>query len=301
MKLINFKFNIKYVCFLITHSYLFFIDYIYIRITNKQIIDIDNEFKENLFEKDMKFSHYQTKLKPIAFYYPEYNNISYFKYSNKTLKNDNYYINKIKRLVNAQIKLALEHQIYGFAIFFNLFNSSYFNRIFTNIILNKLKFPFFLIWRNEEINTFDIRIINMLINNISKYMISDNYIKFNDKPILSLNAPYKLKEKINIILTLRKLANDKIGKIFLLYPYKGNYTEQKFLNQFDAIYDSSKLDIFKDTTKKTNIRYFSGFIYKNLLLNKLLINYKLFRTCYINYYYYLDYQALSNFVKLCQI
>ena len=103
-----------------------FNDYIYLYIKNKKkiFIEIDNEFKENLYENDISFSNYQTKLKPIAFYYPEYLNISfskYFKkYNNKTNKSS------ISKLIKRQIKLAKKHGIYGFAIYFNLSNLNYY-------------------------------------------------------------------------------------------------------------------------------------------------------------------------------
>ena len=54
------------------------------------------------------------------------------------------------------------------------------------------------------------------------------------------------------------------------------------MKQFDGVYDSSKIDLFKEIKNNPNILYYSGFIYKNLILNKLNINNTLFRTCIIN-------------------
>ena len=71
----NLDFIIKNIIIFVVISSLFFENYIYINIKKKIIIEIDNEFKVNLYENDISFSKYQTKLKPIAFYYPEYNNI----------------------------------------------------------------------------------------------------------------------------------------------------------------------------------------------------------------------------------
>ena len=78
-------------------------------------------------------------------------------------------------------------------------------------------------------------------------MISDNYIKIDDRPILSIHNPYNITKSIYIISKLRKLAKSKIGKnLFLLYPFKGNYNKQKFIKSFDALYDFSKIDLFEE-------------------------------------------------------
>ena len=285
----NLNYNLKYVCFFTFTSYIIFINDIYIHIYDQNFIDIDNEINEIFYENDTKFDRYETNFKPIAFYYPEYNNVSYFKYFKKKKKKilDN---NDIEKLVNAQVKLAREHKIYGFAIYYNLFEINKYNKITTNLFLNKISFPFFLIWKNDELDTIDIRTIKILMNNIVIYIKSDNYIKIQEKPILSINEPKKLINKTKIILFLRKIAKEKIGNIFLLYPYKGNFTSQNFFREFDALYDFSKLNLFKDITYRPNILYYSGFIYKNLILNNLDINYRLFRTCYINLYNFDDYK-----------
>ena len=283
MKINNYNFNLKYVFFLIIYSSLFFIDNIYISIYNKEIIEIDNEMEENLYENEIKFYKNKTKLKPIVFYYPEYNNISYFKYFNKSFKKNNINKDEIKQLINRQIELARNHQIYGFAIFYSLFNFNKISRITVDFILNQKTFPFFIIWRNDEINDIDKYSFSILINNLAKYLISSNYIKFNGKPILSISNPCIINKRVNTIITLRKLFYEKIGDLFIIYPYTGNYSQHDFFREFDAIYDFSKFDLFQDIINRPNILYYSGFVYKNLILNKLDINFKLFRTCYVNY------------------
>ena len=125
------------------YSFSFFIRNIYISFNNKEIIDIDNEFEENLNENAKIFYGDRTELKPIVLYYPEFNNISYFKYFNKTLKKENINKYEINKLVNKQIKLAKDHQIYGFGIFYNLFNFNHISRITTDIILNQKKISLF--------------------------------------------------------------------------------------------------------------------------------------------------------------
>jgi len=116
------NFIIKYVVIFIIYSYIIFFDYIIINLGKKELIEIDNELKLNLFENETIMIRSKVKLKPIAFYYPEYNNISYIKYFkiNETVKIIE--SSNIIRLIKAQINLAKNHGIYGFAIFFNCLN-----------------------------------------------------------------------------------------------------------------------------------------------------------------------------------
>ena len=146
-------------------SNIIFNEYFLINIKQKLCIEIDNEFKENLYETDISFNNYQTRLKPIAFYYPEYNNISYIKYFNKTettylMNND-----EIEKLIKFQAKLAKNHGIYGFAIYFDLSEIYYYKNII-NIFSNKINLPFFLIWKNNEITNTTNEIIENLVNSL---------------------------------------------------------------------------------------------------------------------------------------
>ena len=291
------NYNLKYVLFIAFYSFSFFISNIYLGNNNNEIVDIDNEFKDNIFENNKKFIGKKCNLKPIALYYPEYNNVSFFKYFKKKLSKFNINKYEIDRLVNEQIKLAKEHEIYGFGIFYSLFNFNKISRITIDILLKQKKFPYFFIWRNEAIDDINIDILKILINNIGKYLISYNYIKINGKPILSINKPENIKNRIKNIRTLRELSKEKIGKLFLLYPSICNYTRNIFLKQFDGTYDLSKYDLFQKKMNSSNIRYYSGIIYKNVILNKLNINFKLFRTCYINYNNFADYKPEKLFIQ----
>ena len=176
--------------------------------------------------------------------------------------------------------MANRHGISGYAIYYNLFESDYINKITINIFLYKINFPFFLICRNIEEVYIDDQSIEDMILNLKKYMISKNYIKIKNKPVLSIEKPYNL--RIYILLTIKKLAKQEIGDIFLLYPYTGNFSEEKIIKHFDAIYDFSLLDIFGNFKYKHNILHYSGIIYKNLILNTMNFNISLFRTCSLN-------------------
>ena len=66
--------------------------------------------------------------------------------------------------------------------------------------------------------------------------------------------------------------------------------------EFDAIYDFSKIDLLEDLTNSHNILYYSGNIYKNLLLNELNVNFPLFRTCYVNYKNFKDFKPEKFYI-----
>ena len=272
------------------YSNIIFFDFTNLNYTKKIPIEIDNEFKLKLYEKEEKFMKSRTKIKTIAFYYPEYNNISYLKYFNEYEYHEIIDNNTIDKLLRAQIKLAKRHNIYGFAIFFDLIQECYVFGGVINILMNKINFPFFLIWKNEIHEKVNYSIIIILINKIKKYMLSKNYIKIQGKPILSINNPNKISNIEYILLLIRKETKKKIGDIFILYPFTGDYKANNFLDGFDAVYDFSKIDLSENLNNNNHILYYSGIIYKNIYLNNLNINFPIFRTCYI------DYKKLRDFI-----
>lgn len=292
-----YNYFLKYVCFLFGYSYIIFTDYIHININNKIYIDIDNEFNVSLYEEDILFNNYKTNLKPIAFYHPEYNNISFLKYFNCPFNKNKNAIHNMHKLVKSQVKLARRHQIYGFAIYYDPFHIKNIILLSTNAFLNYVNFPFFIVWKNDRVESKDINIIDFLISNISKFMQSENYIKINNRPILSISCPSYLINETNLVPLLRKKAKKIIGKIFLLYPFRGKLSGVNFIRGFDAIYDFSKIDLFDEITNRPNIIHYSGFIYKNLILNKINYNFTLFRTSYLNYNNYKDYKPEKFYLQ----
>ena len=280
----------------VTFSSINFNEYIHLKIDKKNFIEIDNEFKVNLYENDTSFIKYNTKLKPIAFYYPEYNNISYnkFVYGNES-QNQHYNI-ELKKLIMKQTKLAENHGIYGFAIYFDLFKLNFYQEII-NIIFSEVNFPFFLIWKNDEIDNINIELIENLINNIKKYMVSNNYIKIKQKPILSISKPYKFPNIKYVMTNIRKIAEEKgVGKIFIIYPFTDDIKGKNFSSEFDATYDFSKVDLIEHTIIKPNILYYTGIIYQNLILNKFNFNFTFFRSCVLDYKSFKDYNPEKFYI-----
>ena len=203
----KYKFIINYIIIFILFTNIIYIEHVYIKTDKRKSIEIDNEFKPDVYEEEISYIYYKSKFKPIAFYYPEYNNISYYKY----FKNKNKYnlleCKEIEELVIAQINLAKRHQIYGFGIYYNLLTKDYYQKITMNIFLNKINFPFMIIWQNHNIKNVNINTINKFINNIQKYLISNNYIKINNKPVISISNQHILKNKNrkNNVLYLRNM------------------------------------------------------------------------------------------------
>ena len=82
----NYIFILKYIIIFILHTNIIYIEHVYIKTDKRKSIEIDNKYKPNVYEEEISYIYYKTKFKPIAFYYPEYNNISYYKYFKKKRK-----------------------------------------------------------------------------------------------------------------------------------------------------------------------------------------------------------------------
>jgi len=294
----NCEFIIKYIIIFILYTNIIYIEHIYIKKDKRKSIEIDNEFKQNGYEEEISYIYYKTKLKPIALYYPEYNKISYSKYFKNKNKYNQFESKDIEELVIAQINLAKRHQIYGFGIYYNLQNKDYYQNITMEVILNKINFPFMIIWKNHKIKNANKNIIIKFIKNIEKYLISDNYIKIKNKPLISVSNQHILKNKnrINNIILLRNLLKIRIGDVFIIYPYTSYITKKKFYKEFDATYDLSTIERYPDTKNISNILHYSGMIYKNLYLNELNTKYTLFRTCDLNTKEFDDYKPEKFFM-----
>ena len=55
-------------------------------------------------------------------------------------------------MVNTQVNLAKNPQIYGFIIDHDTSHTNIFTNETMNIFLNKIQFPSFLLWRNDKIH-----------------------------------------------------------------------------------------------------------------------------------------------------
>ena len=96
---------------------------------------------------------------------------------------------------------------------------------------------------------------------------------------------------------IRKIAEEKeVGKIFIIYPFTGNLKGKNFSTEFDATYDFSKVDLIDHTIIKPNILYYTGIIYKNLILNNFNFNFPVFRSCFLDYKNFKDYNPEKFYI-----
>ena len=216
---------------------IFFICSYIINIT--KIIKINNLNNEVTYQDDFDFSQYETKYKILAIFYPE----NYI--NNNEKENNNKFqlstkmrgkINICRILIKKQVELAKNHGIFGFGIVYNLIKEQKFDEEIINLFLNNNmnNFPFFIIFNNKDFvqHNSSFLIQNKLLyeNNffffvekIRNYIISENYIKVEGKPILGIFNSSLSSQIRNYI------KNDKSGKpnnfsiCILSIPY-GNKT-----------------------------------------------------------------------------
>ena len=186
------------------------------------------------------------------------------------------------------------------------------NNEIVDIFLNDkdINFPFFLIWNNDNysniFSNLELDNIKMLIylknviiefiKTIKKYLISQIYIRINDKPVISITKPLIFKILNETLFTLREKAREfGIGELFILSPLTKNFNNSKYIELFDAVYDLSKIDLIDNDIYSKNILYYSGMIYKNIIINKLYNNFSLFRTSMIEIHNDLDKNNIKDY------
>ena len=96
----------------------------------------------------------------------------------------------------------------------------------------------------------------------------NRYIKIHNKPLISIGNPFIFQNLNKVLFLLRKEAKENgIGEIFIIFPYNESITETTYLEFFDSVFDFSKFEPLSKDENKLKISSYSGFIYKNLLLN----------------------------------
>ena len=184
-----------------------------------------------------------------------------------------------------QIELAKSHGIYGFGIYYFWFSGKKLFEKAIDIFLEykNINFPFFLIWRNDNFkrniveynNTLLIKqnynkfYIERFIKDIKKYLISENYIKFDGKPLLGINDVSKIPNLKKTILILREKAKIlKIGEIFILAVF--NKIKDEIAGLLDGFYELPPTLYYKYQNFRKNIYYY----YYSTLLNNLEVKNK---------------------------
>ena len=318
-KYYNYLFLIKYFFFIIIIFNLIYFKFIFININKKINLEIDNILDISPSEKNINFSNYSYDINAITFFYPEFIYLNkstdgfIFDKFYKDLNNKNISKSNNRNLMNIirnQIYLAKNHGIYGLAIYYNLDNSKKINKILNILIDKEINFPFFLIWKNENIersisnnnllykeNLLKI-IIDIFIKNIKKYMIKEIYIKINHKPVISINKPSIIPNLNKFLFFLREKAiSYKIGKVFILAPLRNINESLKYLISFDSAYDLSKIKLYERNNYKIKNLYYTGILYKNCFFksNKIKKNFFIYRTSIIEPNIYSEKNQLKNY------
>jgi len=286
--------------------------------SNKGVVYIESDNKISEYEDNIDFSNLNSTIKTIALYLPqfheskennkfwgkgftEWTNVKKSKprfkgHHQPRIPGDNYRylgyydLTEIKTIEN-QVKLAKNHGIYGFGIYYYWFSGKTVLKKPINLFLKHsyIKFKFLLIWANENWSKrWDGRDKEILIKqeykktdpynfiiSIKKYIIDDRYIKIDNKPILGLYEPSKIPKLKKTMRIWRKKSREiGIGEIFILICINRNKTQDfQDLNLFDASYEFPPRNSFQNNrilNKKTLI--YSELLYKSKDFNDTNIN-----------------------------
>ena len=257
-------------------------------LNKKIIVELNNKINETLLEKDFDFSNYSTEMKIIAIYYPEF---IYIKdnYLYKDERNSKFLFNTQKEIntnknynnlfiyedIKINVKLAKNHGIYGFGINYYWFSGQIFYEEVINIFYNKneINFPFFIIWKNDNLEysnsnnnivieqNYNIDNIINFIKDVKKYLISDNYITINQKPILAIYETNIIPNLKEFLYNLRYYAKEyAIGSIYIIGKLN-EYNNNNYTNLLDYFYEFFPKNINNEELIN-NEMYYSGLIYK---------------------------------------
>jgi hypothetical protein len=268
-------------------------------LTPKNIVEIDNKINEILYEKDLDFSKYSTKIKVIAIYFPQFLYLKdNFTFNNKNLNewkilekinplfeghnqprylDVNYVDLKNKNItktefIKKQVKLAKSHGIYGFAINYYWFSGKklYDEPIKIFLENKEINFPFFLIWKNDKYELiYEDRNRSILIEN--NYEPDDAFKLIKDIKNYLISMFYiKIKNK-PILGVYEPLVIPNLpiflSKLRINAKYIG-INKIIILGTMNEIEDSNYIKLFD---------YCFEFPPKNIDLNELIKN---------NFYYY---------------
>ena len=291
-------------------------------------VDTDNHYNISEYEQNIDYSNYTTDIKTIALYLPRFQNISErfrglkivlneWKNINITTLTSNlsyhyprvpgdeegylgYYDTRYEPMVKKQVDLAKSHGIYGFGIYYYWFSGKKFLDETIDLFLEskKIKFPFFLIWRNEDykrrflgfendvflVQKYDLKDVPNFVNDIKKYLISPRYIKIKNKPVVGIYDPSAIPNLKNFLVKLRTEAKSQgIGEIYILAASKN--IPRLVINLIDAAFDLMPMEYHQYKYLKINeyFYYSSSLLFHTNIPNKKYDNYTLYRGNVIEY------------------
>ena len=263
----------------------------FLLINQKKVIKIDNMIMESIFQDNKNFSENITKYRVLAIYY------QLVKFN--------------KSLIKEEILLAKNHGIFGFGIVYNFVSEIKANNKIVNFFSyeNELNFPFFIILNYAKKNEnflnndmiFNNKDKNILIDEIDKFFISENYIKLERKPLLGILYSFPLVS--NFISYIRKYEiEQKKQSIYIISISHGisNFDYSKISNMTNSIIDYPCQ--YKHLNSELNKIYFYNYNYFNLikpenLNSKNIKNFLIFNGCHPEKFYIIfkKYLNTTNF------
>lgn len=200
------------------------------------------------YEKNIDFSGYQSDIKPIALYLPQYHAIpendawwgeGFTEWTNvkkaqpRFVGHDQpripeaewgYYDLTDVQVLKKQAELARSHGIYAFGVYYYWFSGKRLLEKPIDLLLEhpEIDFPFFLIWANENwTRRWDGENSNILIKqnysaddpvkfiaDLKKYIDDPRYMKVDGKPVIGIYNPLEVPDISGVLCTWRKTAEE---------------------------------------------------------------------------------------------
>ena len=238
----------------------------YLFLFSKTEIILDN--KLNLSKEDnIDFSRYNTSIKAIVLYNSNIIIINETNEEEKNYLNNDELINNIKN----QITLAKNHGIYGFAFHYYWSPDKKLVNIPLDLIISnkELKINFFLMIENNIFfndKNAQNKNIKKFIGDMEKYMSDERYIKFDNKPVISINNDNIDEDDIYYLRSAFKVNN--FGEIFIISNSNDiNLTNKIRENIYDGLYHSTSYESLEKIIYSFNNTY--NYFYTNLLEENL--------------------------------
>lgn len=216
----------------------------------------ESEIYESTYQSDIDFSKFQTELKTIAFYLPQYHTFpendkwwgtGFMEWTNTRKatprfpghyqprvphKDIGYYQLDNEETIRKQVELAKRHGLYGFAFYYYWFSGKRLMEKPLDIFLNSdIDFPFCLYWANENwTRTWDGLEKEVLIKqeykedeykrfilDLKKYMLDPRYIKIDNKPVIMVYRPNVIPNFKKLVTNWKEYARKcGIGEIYVI-------------------------------------------------------------------------------------
>ncbi|MDR2600490.1 MAG: glycoside hydrolase family 99-like domain-containing protein [Oscillospiraceae bacterium] len=217
----------------------------------------DDEYEDFMYEDNIDFSNYSSKIKPIAFYLPQFHEIpensewwgeGFTEWTNTKKAKPNfpghyqprephdsigYYDLSDVYAIRKQVKIAKQHGIYGWGIYYYWFSGKKVLIKPIDIILenNDIDIKYFLVWCNDAWSKrwigdeSQVLIDNEyndddpihFIDDLKKYIKDKRYIHLDDKPIIMIYQIHRIPNLRKLVKKWRDRAIEiGIGEIAII-------------------------------------------------------------------------------------